>query len=608
MKNIITLFITLLAFSGLFAQDGGSALSFPASNSGYIRTFASNVNFQYGFSAEMWIKTGSTLSTSNLVSVDIGGSTYFLSFLSNGSLYGGKSGSGAATSNPAILAPNKQYHIAITVTSGNLSIVYVNGERVASKLGSGTMATSLSSSIDVGKADDITIDQLRIWASDISEGSLHKWMHREVTSAHYYFSDLVCSFDFNEGNGSTVNSFLGSVSTGTIVGNSSWVSSGFPTVGNANDFKSYKTISAVWDSNDEALNGALTLRRQNPVLPGNWFILASSKDYSLVTNGLCNDFNSRINSSWRIVKKGSISIKRLEADLSLISGLGEVDEVGLLYSYSEGNYGGSSLCAMEMELLSGNNIYQTARPFSTQFYAGNYICLGFKRPEPVIKACNDPRGGIQIEVNHDLACEGEDKTYFTTANEVGFHAGGTADVNVVWGTSVTWNQAGAVTATRNSDKTFVAYIPNVDAYFGVTGVSRINCVFNQGLDFPLNPWASELKRTNANGDCIDFAIMMSDITETCTSTTSIDSEMKNRLNLQVAPNPFSQQAKITFANPQHESFQAKLTHINGQVVRSYQPFHGEEMTIERGNLTPGMYLLTLISSDGQHTSEKLILR
>jgi hypothetical protein len=263
---------------------------------------------------------------------------------------------------------------------------------------------------------------------------------------------------------------------------------------------------------------------------------------------------------------------------------------------------------MEMEPLSGNTTYQTARPFATQFYAGTYISLGFKQEQPVIKACNDPRGGIQIEVNHDLACDGKDKTYFDTANEIGFHSGGTADVNVAWGTSVTWNQAEAVTATRNSDKTFVAYIPNVDAYFGVAGVSRINCVFNQGLDEPLNPWGSELKRTNANGDCIDFAILMSDITETCTSTTAISPQLQDQLNLRVFPNPFSQQAKVIFANPRHEFFQAHLTNINGQTVRSYPAFQGEEMTIEKGDLTPGMYLLHLVDPNGNRISARLILR
>ena len=79
-------------------------------------------------------------------------------------------------------------------------------------------------------------------------------------------------------------------------------------------------------------------------------------------------------------------------------------------------------------------------------------------------------------------------------------------------------------------------------------------------------------------------------------------------NFRVVPNPFQNRAFVTWDNDKNETFQAQLFNATGQVVRKYPTVNGKSLLVEKGELLPGIYFLSMIDSAGNLGTMKLLLQ
>lgn len=214
-----------------------------------------------------------------------------------------------------------------------------------------------------------------------------------------------------------------------------------------------------------------------------------------------------------------------------------------------------------------------------------------------ISGCNDPNGGIQVIFDEELGCNAGALAGMPL---VGFHSGMNGFMNVV-----DWNASGAVNGVNDGSDDFVVYLADVDAYYGVAAgtVTQIDCVFNQGPSDPGNPWAAEGKRDD-NGNCADFTLMLSSVTETCAISASTRDLLLD-LDFQVLGNPFTEQVTVNFTNDNGETYVAQLNDAVGRTLRTYPGINTNQLTVDRDNLSSGFYFLTFVNEAGKFATVKL---
>lgn len=75
---------------------------------------------------------------------------------------------------------------------------------------------------------------------------------------------------------------------------------------------------------------------------------------------------------------------------------------------------------------------------------------------------------------------------------------------------------------------------------------------------------------------------------------SVESGVLNKANkIEITPNPFAQNAILSFTNSGHSPFHLTITDAASRVVRSIKNITAEDITIERGSLSSGLYFITL---------------
>jgi len=634
MNRFVTLSIAcltgvLLCLSSVHAQNGGTAVGFPQLGGIVILDNDDlDISLQEGFTIEMWVKPGNTndnsglrqeLARRGLSNQDHSWQLYLeggkLIFKSQGSsgVYAGE------IETASILQTDRWYHIAAGVERGgnsDFSFIYVNGEFV----GSGTFALGYVS----GPSNDHAlvmasswfsgeIDDIRYWSKHLSAARINQWMHKEVNSLHPDYANMVFNFNCNEGSGMQLNGVQGSISQADLVANPdgvapSWVNSEVPTVGADPEFQDYLSVSAIWSTKTSAQSGNLHFSAPN-ISAGNSIIFATTPDYALSREGIQNcspgAYDARFSHSWRLVKQGgTINLDYLRFDLDPHIGENEYLRAGMMFGNIKDDFSTNTNCPETLQ--KDGDTYRPSFNFSSSQLQVDYIGVGFILPDPPIRACNDPNGGLQIIFDAALGCEGENSADLIGMSEIGFHSGGTADVTEIWGSPRNWEEEGAVRAYADGSSEFVAYIPDVDAYYGVNGVQRINLLFNQGPSNPGNPWAVTGKDTAEDGNCKDFWLFLEDVTETC-AFTSVKTP-KSPQPVSVAPNPFSESTTLSFPNPKGQAFSLSLLNPAGQVVRQVQGIQGSEVEILRGNLPAGLYVAVLRSATGQQLQTRLMIR
>ncbi|MGH1435749.1 MAG: T9SS type A sorting domain-containing protein [Lewinella sp.] len=229
-----------------------------------------------------------------------------------------------------------------------------------------------------------------------------------------------------------------------------------------------------------------------------------------------------------------------------------------------------------------------------------FACGALSAQSTGITGCNDPNGGIQVIFDEALGCNAG---ALAGMSAVGFHSGMNGFMNVV-----AWDQSGAAQGVNDGNDDFVVYLADVDAYYGQASgtVTQIDCVFNQGPSDPGNPWSAEGKR-NDNGNCADFTLMLSDVTETCAITASTR-DLLLELDFQVLGNPFTDKAVVNFANDNGDTYTVQLNDAMGRTLRTYAGVNTNQFTLERNNLSSGFYFLTFVNETGKFATLKLFAR
>lgn len=91
--------------------------------------------------------------------------------------------------------------------------------------------------------------------------------------------------------------------------------------------------------------------------------------------------------------------------------------------------------------------------------------------------------------------------------------------------------------------------------------------------------------------------------QNCVNTTTVSTKnlLVRNSELFIQPNPFKESFQVFFANPEADQLSITLSDMTGRVVRSFQQIREESITIERGNLASGMYIVAVRGKDGVRT-------
>lgn len=110
--------------------------------------------------------------------------------------------------------------------------------------------------------------------------------------------------------------------------------------------------------------------------------------------------------------------------------------------------------------------------------------------------------------------------------------------------------------------------------------------------------------TSPNRNCYLFSPLSGEIRKRLTITTGIPTA-SGQSSFRVYPNPFKNVTTISFAEQQKNTILI-ITDLSGKKVQSLN-FTGIELTIDRNELTSGIYFLTI--TDNHHKTEvkKLVI-
>lgn len=120
-------------------------------------------------------------------------------------------------------------------------------------------------------------------------------------------------------------------------------------------------------------------------------------------------------------------------------------------------------------------------------------------------------------------------------------------------------------------------------------------------------WLIGLKIEDANG-CKDTIYQQILVRENITTIVSVESQNILNNNTKLFPNPFSQQATLTFNNSKKLNHSLTLTTLTGQIVKTINNITTEEVTIEKGQLSNGIYFYQLWQNDQRIATGKLIIK
>lgn len=79
-------------------------------------------------------------------------------------------------------------------------------------------------------------------------------------------------------------------------------------------------------------------------------------------------------------------------------------------------------------------------------------------------------------------------------------------------------------------------------------------------------------------------------------------------DFRVFPNPFHNEALVTWSNTANTTYQIQLLNVTGQLIRRYQNVQGESLRIEKRDLLPGLYFLSMIDEAGNVGTVKILVQ
>ncbi len=103
---------------------------------------------------------------------------------------------------------------------------------------------------------------------------------------------------------------------------------------------------------------------------------------------------------------------------------------------------------------------------------------------------------------------------------------------------------------------------------------------------------------------IEIGNTVQEVFEDPTSTSNI---IYNNNLLTIQPNPFSEQTTIAFKESSEQIQSLNLYAIDGKLVRNYLNINTNSLTINRADLRSGMYLYSIIATNGQVMTGKIVV-
>ncbi len=83
-------------------------------------------------------------------------------------------------------------------------------------------------------------------------------------------------------------------------------------------------------------------------------------------------------------------------------------------------------------------------------------------------------------------------------------------------------------------------------------------------------------------------------------------ELSTAANMDVFPNPADANTTLTFDNPSNAAHSLEILNITGQVVRTYAAQSGTQFTIERGNISAGIYFARVKNAIGESKTTRFV--
>ncbi|UPT65491.1 MAG: T9SS type A sorting domain-containing protein [Sphingobacteriales bacterium JAD_PAG50586_3] len=80
----------------------------------------------------------------------------------------------------------------------------------------------------------------------------------------------------------------------------------------------------------------------------------------------------------------------------------------------------------------------------------------------------------------------------------------------------------------------------------------------------------------------------------------------DRFEVNISPNPMKNEAIVRFDNPRNEEFILQVFDLSGKLIMAKAGITGTQVTVERGDMAPGMYIIEL-RSGSQRTTAKLVV-
>lgn len=143
--------------------------------------------------------------------------------------------------------------------------------------------------------------------------------------------------------------------------------------------------------------------------------------------------------------------------------------------------------------------------------------------------------------------------------------------------------------------------------FGSPIISNNDTISKKYFYNPNDLWLIGLKTEDING-CKDTLYQQILVRENITTTVGVEPKKILNSNVQLFPNPFSQQATLTFSNPQKLNHYLILTNPAGQIIKRINNITSEEVIIKKELLSSGIYFYQLWQNDQMIANGRLIIK
>lgn len=229
---------------------------------------------------------------------------------------------------------------------------------------------------------------------------------------------------------------------------------------------------------------------------------------------------------------------------------------------------------------------------------------------PAASCVDTDLGKIRLDFDLSQNCsEADPGNLLPGAAQLGFHSG----ING-WATQVPFD-ADTATAAVNDGNDLFTLILDVESYYGVplSAITEINFLYNNAFSDAADVWANTGKDETGSGgfggdELCDNFLFLPATAATCdlSPSSTIDLTLEN--SIKVIPNPFRNEVLIRFDNDSHRQYELIVTDVSGKVVRRMTGLMGNQVRMEREDLSAGMYFARLRDQSGRFATTKIMVK